>query len=56
MLAYLVDYHCVGSANCNGKGHWEVQVQIVDAAYSQTAGFLSAYDPESSIFVRRLVE
>ncbi len=56
MLAYLMGYQCVGSANCNGTGHWEVEVQIVDAVYSQTAGFLGAYDPDSGIVLRRLVE
>jgi hypothetical protein len=29
--------------NCGGgKGHWEVQVQIADATYSQVGGFLGA--------------
>ncbi len=56
MLAYLIGYQCVGSANCSGTGHWEVEVQIIDAVYSQTAGFLGAYDPDSGIVMRRLVE
>ncbi len=56
MLAYLDGYHCVGSGNCNGQGHWEVEVTIVDATYSQTGGFLDAFDPDSGIVVRRLVE
>jgi hypothetical protein len=56
MLAYLVGYSCVGTGQCNGTGHWEVQVQIVDAAYSQAAGFLGAFDPDSGILLRRLVE
>jgi hypothetical protein len=56
-LAYLKGYSCVGAANCqSGKGHWEVSITIVDAAYSQTAGFLSAFDPTSGIVVRRLIE
>jgi hypothetical protein len=57
-LAYLEGYYCStgGLANCNGAGHWEVNVQIVDAAYSQTAGFLGAYNSDSGILLRRLVE
>lgn len=56
-LAYLKSYACVGAANCTGaKGHWEVDITIVDAVYSQTAGFLAAYDPTNGIIVRRLVE
>ena len=55
-LAYLKDYACVGAANCkSAKGHWEVNVTMVDAVYSQTAGFLAAYDPTNGIIVRRLV-
>jgi len=56
-LAYLKGYSCVGAATCSGaKGHWEVSITIVDAAYSQTAGFLSAFDPTNGIVVRRLIE
>jgi hypothetical protein len=56
-LAYLDSYACVGGNNCGGgKGHWEVSIEIADAAYSQTAGFLGNYDPASSILVRRLIE
>ena len=56
-LGYLDSYGCVGAQNCaSGKGHWEVQIKMVDAAYSQNAGFLGAYDPDSSILIRRLVE
>jgi hypothetical protein len=40
----------------NGKGHWEVDIEIVDAAYSQSAGFLGNYDPDSGIIVRRLID
>jgi len=54
-LAYLDSYSCVGGS-CNGTGHWEVQIHIVDAAYSQSAGFLKAYDPLSGITIRRLVK
>ena len=56
-LAYLSSYGCVGGNNCAGaKGHWEVSIEIVDAAYSQSAGFLGNYDPTSGILVRRLIE
>lgn len=53
-LAYLDSYSCVG--DCNGQGHWAVQIRIADAAYSQAAGFLSAYDAASGITIRRMVE
>ncbi|HEV8573760.1 MAG TPA: Tad domain-containing protein [Dehalococcoidia bacterium] len=47
----------VPSAQCSsGKGHWEVQIEIADAAYSQSAGFLGAYDPTSGIIIRRLIK
>jgi Putative Flp pilus-assembly TadE/G-like len=56
-LAYLESYACVGGNNCTGaKGHWEVSIRIVDAAYSQTAGFLGNYDPTSGILIRRLIQ
>jgi hypothetical protein len=56
-LAYLKGYSCVGAAVCTGgKGHWEVNIMIVDAVYSQTAGFLAAFDPNNGVIVRRLVE
>jgi Putative Flp pilus-assembly TadE/G-like len=56
-LAYLKGYACVGGVDCStGKGHWEVSIQIVDAAYSQSAGFLGNFDPTSGIRVRRLIE
>lgn len=42
--------------NCStGKGHWEVQIQIADAAYSDTAGFLGNYNPTEGILIRRLI-
>jgi hypothetical protein len=47
---------CVGDATCNGKGHWEVDVTMVDAVYSQAAGFIGAFDPLSPVAVRRLIE
>ncbi|MGH9197660.1 MAG: pilus assembly protein TadG-related protein, partial [Acidimicrobiia bacterium] len=51
-LAYLESYSCVGAQICSGaKGHWEVQINIVDAVYSQAAGFLTAYDPTNGIIV-----
>jgi len=58
MLAYLESYSCsAGGSNCSsGQGHWEVNVSIVDAAYSQAAGFLGAYDPDAAIRLLRLVE
>jgi hypothetical protein len=56
-LAYLKGYSCVGAQSCSGaKGHWEVSITIVDAVYSQTAGFLSAFDPTNGVVVRRLIE
>jgi hypothetical protein len=55
-LAYLSSYSCVDGANCGtGNGHWEVQIEMVDAAYSQAASFLGAYDPNSGITIRRLI-
>ncbi len=56
-LAYLSGYTCVDAPDCsNGHGHWEVQIQIVDAAYSQSAGFLGANDPDSGVTIRRLID
>ncbi len=57
-LAYLESYSCVSGNGqaCGGAGHWEVQVQIVDAAYSEVSGFLGAYNPLSGVTLRRLVE
>ena len=56
-LAYLESYACVGGNNCGGgKGHWEVSINVADAAYSQTAGFLGNYDPTSGILIRRLIQ
>jgi len=56
-LSYLSGYTCLEAQNCSGgQGHWEVQIEIVDAAYSQAAGFLGALDPDSGIMIRRLVE
>jgi hypothetical protein len=56
-LAYLKSYACVGGNNCGGgNGHWEVTIEIADAAYSQSASFLGNYDPTSGILIRRLVE
>ena len=56
-LAYLESYACVGGNNCNGgKGHWEVSIEIADAAYSQSAGFLGNFDPTSGILIRRLIQ
>jgi Putative Flp pilus-assembly TadE/G-like len=56
-LAYLSSYGCVGGSDCaTGKGHWEVSIEIADAAYSQSAGFLGNFDPTSGILIRRLIE
>jgi len=56
-LAYLSSYACFGGNNCaGGKGHWEVSIEIADAAYSQSAGFLGNFDPTSGILIRRLIE
>jgi Putative Flp pilus-assembly TadE/G-like len=60
-LAYLGGYSCIadggGSATCSGaKGHWEVNVTMVDAVYSQAAGFIGAFNPFSAVTVRRLIE
>ena len=47
----------VPNSNCSsGKGHWEVQIKIADAAYSDTAGFLGNYDPTNGILIRRLIQ
>jgi len=32
-----------------------VQIQIADAAYSDTAGFLGNYNPTEGILIRRLI-
>ena len=34
---------------CNGKGHWQVYINIVDAAYCQTCGFLGGYNAAPGI-------
>lgn len=44
------------SDTCNGSGHWEVQVRLVEAAYSQASGFMGAYDEAAAITIRKLVE
>ena len=54
-LAYLNSYGCVGGG-CNGKGHFEVSINIVDAAYSQSVGFMSTYNPDSGFTIRRLIK
>ena len=47
----------LAAPNCNtAQGHWEVQIRIVNASYSQVEGYLGAFDPNSGITVRRLVE
>jgi hypothetical protein len=42
--------------NCNGQGHYEVQVRMVDASYSQSAGFLGAFDADGGPVMRKLIE
>jgi hypothetical protein len=56
-LAYLESYACIdgGGSNCTGTGHWEVNIHIVNASYSQVEGYLGAFDPDG-ITGRRLVE
>ena len=56
-LGYLDKYSCVGAAACNGaKGHWEVQVTMVDAVYGKPAPFLSAYNPLGGTPIHRLIQ
>ncbi len=56
-LAYLNGYTCVDAVSCTGaKGHWEVQITMVDAVYSQAAGFIGAFNPFAAVQVRRLIE
>ena len=53
----FVRQSAAAAPNCNSaQGHWEVQIQIVNASYSQIEGYLGAFDPNSGITVRRLVE
>jgi Flp pilus assembly protein TadG len=58
LLAYLKGYKCVSSAGpCTaGKGHWEVQIQMVDATFSAAKGYLTAYNPLAGTTVRRLIK
>ena len=42
--------------SCSGKGHYEVQIQIADATYSQSEGFVGVYNPTSGVVIRRLIE
>jgi len=56
-VAYLKSYSCVGAVNCTGgKGHWEVQVTMVDAVYSGSPYLVGPFNPLSSIAMRRLIE
>lgn len=59
-LGYLEGYQCVGgtgnSNNCQAQGHWEVQITMVDAVYSQSSGFITAYQAGAPIKIRRLIE
>jgi Flp pilus assembly protein TadG len=42
--------------SCGGQGHYEVQVTIVDATYSQANGFLGAYNANVGLKARKLIE
>ena len=42
--------------SCGGNGHYEVQIQIADATYSQSEGFVGAYNPAAGVVVRRLIK
>ena len=56
-LAYLKSYSCAGAVNSTGgKGHWEVQVTMVDAIYSESPDLIGAFNPLSRIAVRWLIE
>lgn len=56
-LAYLNGYTCVRATSCTGaQGHWEVDVTMADAIYSQSASFLGGFNPLASIHARRLIE
>ena len=56
-VAYLKSYSCVGAVNCTGgKGHWEVQVTMVDAIYSESPDLIGPFNPLSRIAVRWLIE
>jgi hypothetical protein len=56
-LAYHNGYSCVDAVSCTGgKGHWEVDITMVDAVFSQAAGFIGAFDPLSPVAVRRLIQ
>ena len=55
-LAYLDGYHCTDTNCAGGKGHWEVEITMVDAIYSQSADLIGAYNPLSRVAVRSLIE
>jgi hypothetical protein len=55
-LAYLDGYTCTSDDCPSGKGHWEVQVTMVDAIYSESADLIGAFNPLSRVSVRRLIE
>lgn len=55
-LAYLDGYICTGTDCPTGKGHWEVQITMVDAIYSQSADLIGAFNPLSGVAVRRLIQ
>jgi hypothetical protein len=55
-LAYLDGYTCRDIDCPGGKGHWEVQITMVDAIYSESADLIGAYNPLSRVAVRSLIE
>jgi Flp pilus assembly protein TadG len=55
-LAYLNGYSCSDTDCAGGKGHWEVDITMVDAIYSQSADLIGAYNPLSKVAVRSLIE
>jgi hypothetical protein len=55
-LAYLDGYHCTDTDCPTGKGHWEVEITMVDAIFSESADLIGAYNPLSRVAVRSLVE
>lgn len=57
-LGYLDSYSCVGGSGstCGAKGHWDVRIIMVDAVYSQSSGFITAYQAGAAVTVRRLIE
>jgi hypothetical protein len=55
-LAYLNGYACSDTDCAGGKGHWQVDITMVDAIYSQSADLIGPYNPLSQVAVRSLIE